>query len=143
MKNDDRRLVIDSSNLSADFTLATIESTRCELPQGLPLDAWCRIGVQLSALVEASSWWIGDWLVYGERNYPLRYRRAMDETSLDYQTLRNYAWIARKFEPRRRRIGLSFQHHVEVAALPTNEQDHWLDFAERFGWSRNELRRQI
>jgi hypothetical protein len=62
---------------------------------------------------------------------------------LDYQTLRNYAWIARKFEPSRRRSGLPFQHHAEVAALPPAEQDRWLDRAERENWSRTALRRAL
>jgi hypothetical protein len=62
---------------------------------------------------------------------------------LDYQTLRNYAWIARKFEASRRRSGLPFQHHAEVAALPPAEQDEWLDRAQREGWSRTALRRAL
>lgn len=143
MKNNDKTLALDSTRLSVDLMSATVGSTGCELPPDLSIDVWCGIGAQLSALAEASSWWIGDWLVYGERNFPRRYRRAMRETSLDYQTLRNYAWVARKFDLKRRRSGVSFQHHVEVAALSEDEQDHWLDFAERLGWSRNELRRQI
>ena len=31
---------------------------------------------------------------------------------------------------------------MEVACLPESEQDHWLDFAEKMGWSKNELRQQ-
>lgn len=42
-----------------------------------------------------------------------------------------------------RRDSLTFQHHMEVAALSEAEQDHWLDFAVRLNWSRNELRKQI
>ena len=63
--------------------------------------------------------------------------------SLDYQTLRNYAWVARRFPPARRRELLSFQHHAEVASLETDEQDGWLDLAETGRWSRNELRRRV
>src|SRR3954454_10655154 len=44
---------------------------------------------------------------------------------------------------RRRRDGLSFQHHAEVAPLAEAEQDLWLDRAERHHWSRNRLRREI
>lgn len=68
---------------------------------------------------------------------------AIDSVRLDYQTLRNYAWVARRFELSRRRNRLSFQHHAEVAALPPEDQDHWLDLAEGKGWSRNELRKNI
>jgi hypothetical protein len=92
---------------------------------------------------ESSAWWLADWLLFGESHFSDRYRKAIDETSLDYQTLRNYAWVGRHFDRSRRRARLSFQHHAEVAALPSDEQDLWLDRAERGGWSRTELRRQL
>jgi hypothetical protein len=101
------------------------------------------VGTRIARIANASCWWLGDWLVYGERAYGRRYTDAVKATGLDYQTLRNYAWAARRFEPARRREGLSMQHHIEVAALPTAAQDLWLDRCQRHGWSRNELRRQI
>jgi len=119
------------------------ERTRLRIPRDLSLEAWCRLGGIILAVSESSAWWIGDWLIFGEEHYGDRYRRAMRETNLDYQTLRNYAWVARKFMPSRRRDTLTFQHHMEVAALPEPEQDHWLDFAVRLGWSKNELRKQV
>jgi hypothetical protein len=64
-------------------------------------------------------------------------------TGLDYQTLRNYASVARRFELSRRRDKLTFQHHAVVRALTDEEQDHWLTLAEENHWSRNELRRAI
>ncbi len=91
----------------------------------------------------ASAWWLGDWIVYGERSYGERYKTALELTSLDYQTLRNYAWIARSFPLSRRRDKLSFQHHAEVASLTEAEQDLWLQRAERLQWSRAELRRNL
>jgi len=123
--------------------VAVVDRTRLQLPEDLNLQAWCRIGTRLVTVCDSSAWWIGDWLVFGHDRYPDRYRRAMTETTLDYQTLRNYAWVARAFVPSRRRDTLTFQHHMEVAALPEVEQDHWLDFAVRLKWSRNELRRHV
>lgn len=119
------------------------ERTRLKLPGDLPLEDWCRLGAKILAVSDSSAWWIGDWLIFGQEHYEDRYRRAMRETNLDYQTLRNYAWVARKFAPSRRRDSLTFQHHMEVAGLPENEQEHWLDFAVRLKWSKNELRKQI
>ena len=113
------------------------------LPPRLPLDAWKEIGTELSVLWDSSTWWQGDWLVYGQDRYPDRYQRALEESGLDYQTLRNYAWVARRFPPERRRAGLSMQHHAEVASLPEEEQDRWLDRAEKEKWSRNRLRRAL
>lgn len=123
--------------------LARAEPKRLQLPEQVPLDKWCEIGSQLAALSEASAWWLGDWLVYGERRFPQRYRQALKDTGLEYQTLRNYAWVARRFGFARRRAVLSFQHHAEVAALSDAEQNEWLDRAEKFSWSRNQLRRSL
>lgn len=117
--------------------------TGLHLPADLNLNSWCRIGKQLHLISDSSSWWLGDWLTYGIQRYPDHYRDAVRETGLDYQTLRNYAWVARKFSLSRRRDKLSFQHHSEVAAMPERDQDYWLDRAEYLAWSRSELRKRI
>jgi hypothetical protein len=97
----------------------------------------------LAEAASSSAWCLGDWLIYGETRFTGRYRSAVEQTSLDYKTLRNYAWVARKFAHARRRAGLSFEHHAAVASLPEPEQDYWLRKAELFGWSRNDLRREV
>ena len=109
----------------------------------LPFEQWQQIGLRLALHASASTWWLGDWLAYGQYKYGRRYRNAISATGLDYQTLRNYASVARRFELSRRRDKLSFQHHAEVCALPRSEQDAWLDRAEQNHWARNELRRQL
>ncbi|NUT48437.1 MAG: LmbU family transcriptional regulator [Saccharothrix sp.] len=112
-------------------------------PGATTFDTWERAGHQIARIANSSAWYLGDWLVYGQDKYTDRYRRAVDAAGLDYQTLRNYAWVARSFEYSRRREALSFQHHAEVASLPPQDQDRWLDLAERHAWSRNRLRREI
>lgn len=121
----------------------TTRRTTLVLPKGMSLDDWGALGQHIFVLSDSSGWWLGDWLVYGQENYPNRYKHAIEATSLDYQTLRNYAWVARKFVPARRREKLSMQHHAEVASLPLEDQEWWLAQAEAEGWSRNELRRRI
>ncbi|ONI76410.1 hypothetical protein ALI144C_35305 [Actinosynnema sp. ALI-1.44] len=117
--------------------------TSFTLPPGVPMDEWSRIGRQIDTIAASSSWWLGDWLIYGQSQYPDLYKRAVEQTALDYQTLRNYAWVARQYPVARRRAALSFQHHAELASMTTDEQDQWLDRAEKFGWSRNELRNRV
>jgi hypothetical protein len=114
-----------------------------QLPPSLPLREWTRIGRQIGLLHSCSAWWLGDWLVYGRENYPNRYRQASAGTSLEYQTLRNYAWVAGRFEMPRRRETLSFQHHAAVAAMPTAQQDLWLDLCSSRRWSIKQLRAQL
>jgi hypothetical protein len=114
-----------------------------QLPEGLAYEIWARAGVQVFRLYDSSAWCLGDWLVYGQDWYTDRYQRAVHDAGLDYQTLRNYAWVARAFSLSRRRDKLSFGHHAEVAALSPAEQDRWLDDAEEHGWSRNVLRKHL
>ncbi|MFJ2833625.1 LmbU family transcriptional regulator [Streptomyces sp. NPDC087263] len=123
--------------------LTATRRTGLALPSDLSLAEWSHLGQQIHVIADSSAWWLGDWLVFGQEHYPGHYRRTVEQTSLDYQTLRNYAWVARKFSPGRRWGKLSFQHHAEVAAVPEAEQDAWLTQAEEGGWSRNELRRRM
>lgn len=112
-------------------------------PSRLGFDKWFEIGRRLSFFNTSSAWCLGDWLVYGETAFEGRYRKAIEETMLDYQTLRNYAWVARRFPLSHRRDTLSFGHHAEVAAMPESEREYWLRKAEELSWSRNMLRRQV
>jgi hypothetical protein len=112
-------------------------------PSLLTFTRWQQAGQRIHRLHDSSSWCLGDWLVYGQREYVGRYQKAVEMAGLDYQTLRNYAWVARSFTMVRRREKLSFQHHAEVASLSPQEQDRWLDLTEANRWSRNELRRNV
>ncbi|WP_310723174.1 MULTISPECIES: LmbU family transcriptional regulator [unclassified Streptomyces] len=114
-----------------------------QIPAAVSYDTWKSAGRRISAVANSSAWCLGDWLIYGQWRYTDRYRRAVDAVGLDYQTLRNYAWVARRFEVSRRRDSLSFHHHAEVASLPPHEQDYWLNRAEELGWSRNQLRANV
>lgn len=118
----------------------TVDRVTMELPADLPFDRWRSIGRRICGVADASSWWLADWVAYGEERYGDKYREAVEITGVGYQTLRNYAWVARRFDVSRRRDSLSFAHHSEVAALPPAAQDEWLDRAEEGGWSRNDLR---
>ncbi len=123
--------------------ISNAQRTHLHLPTDIPLEDWKSLGEQIFVIWDSSGWWLGDWLVYGQDHFPSRYRIAINETSLSYQTLRNYSWIARKFPVERRRKELSFQHHSEVASLTEEMQEKWLDRCQKFNWSRNELRRRI
>src|SRR3954453_23904182 len=99
---------------------------RCRLkgvavsPNGLRFDPrfgfedWRQLGGRIAMRASASLWWLGDWLCFGQEQYGQRYTDAVVLTGLDYQTLRNYAMVARRFELSRRPDKLSFQHHAEA-----------------------------
>jgi hypothetical protein len=119
------------------------KSTGLVFKDKVTFQVWESIGQRLLSAADSTTWWIADWLVYGEESFQDRYREAIQRTSLKYQTLRNYTWIGRQFDLSRRHDNLSFGHHAEVAALDQPEQDYWLRKAEELNWSRNQLRSQI
>lgn len=116
--------------------------TGLALPPGLPFERWQALGATLGRLHRSSPWWVGDWLVYGERTYGERYSQALNLTGLEYQTLANCVWVASRIEFSRRREHLSWKHHAEVAACDEAEREAWLDLAERERLSARELRRR-
>ncbi|MDQ2882579.1 MAG: LmbU family transcriptional regulator [Actinomycetota bacterium] len=126
-----------------DWTDLHVRRNGLSLPEDMPFDSWRELGCRVALVANCSAWWLGDWLVYGEEAYDDRYEQAIADTELGYQTLRNYAWVARKLPMSRRRDTLSFGHHAEVAALPNEEQDAWLARAEQLSWSSNKLRRAL
>jgi len=120
-----------------------VTSLGLRIPDALDIDTWEHVGRKISAIANCAAWCLGDWLVYGQHKYGERYRAVAAVVNLDFQTLRNYAWVARRYEPGHRRERLSFQHHAEVAAMDPVERGRWLDLAEEHRWSRNELRRNV
>jgi hypothetical protein len=114
-----------------------------QMPAKMAYDEWERAGRQLADVLDSSSWWLGDWMVYGKDHYTDRYQRGIRAAGLSYQTLRNYAWVSRRFDLTRRRSALSFQHHAELASMPLEEQDVWLERAEQRQWTTKQLRGAI
>lgn len=113
------------------------------IQHGLDYEDWVRVGHQVAVVADSAAWWIGDWLIYGRQAYGRRYKAAIASTGLDYQTLRNYAWVASRFPVSRRRDRLSFGHYAELASLSDAAQDAWLSRCVTEGWTRSELRRRI
>ncbi len=110
------------------------------LPSEMLYPEWERTGQQLVGVLSSSAWWLGDWLIYGREQYSDRYEKAVRAAGLQYQTLRNYAWVAGKYPVDRRRVTLSFQHHAELAGASVEEQERWLQRAQEHGWSLRQLR---
>jgi hypothetical protein len=86
------------------------------LRTGRHYDDWVHVGRDVTTVADSAAWWLGDWLMFGRESYCQRYQAAVASTEFDYQTLRNYAWVASRFSMSRRRDMLSFGHHAELAA---------------------------
>ena len=110
------------------------------LPSHLPYDEWASLGHVLSTIHGASSWWVGDWIRYGDHEYGEKYTQAVDEAGFEYQSSRDAVYVASSFQLSRRRDNLSFSHHRVVAAFPAKQADQILARAERERWSTRDLR---
>lgn len=96
----------------------------------------------------ATSFWIGDAILFAEARYGERYAQAMEASGLTYATLSNYVYVCRQIPRGRRRKAyeegrwteLRFGHFEAVARLEPPAQDRWLDEASAKGWTRDDLR---
>lgn len=104
---------------------------------------WVRQGRWLGAVGRGCGWWIGDWIRYGNARYGEKYEAAARITGYDVHSLMNMAYVASRVDPSRRREHLSFSHHAELAALPSDEQELWLNRIESEQLSVRALRRAL
>ena len=124
--------------------LAARLTTTAWWPHGqLTVADWVRQGRWLGSLGRGSGWWIGDWIRYGNARYGERYGRAAQATRYDVHSLRNMAYVSGRFDMPRRREALSFSHHAELASLPVEDQELWLDRAEAGAMSVRSLRSEL
>ncbi|MGN6256088.1 MAG: LmbU family transcriptional regulator [Solirubrobacterales bacterium] len=112
-------------------------------PENLDVREWVLAGKRLGAMTRCSQWWLGDWLRYGTVRWGEKYREAARITGYDVKTLRNIAYVSGQVDVSRRRDKLTWSHHAEVCSLEPEQQDRWLNFAEREGVSVADLRIEI
>jgi N6-adenosine-specific RNA methylase IME4 len=119
-----------------------IKATGWQLPSHLSEAQWMQAGIVLGGLERTMLWLIGDWWRFGNKTYGSRKSLVArrDWKGPSYQTCRNAASVAEKFELSRRRDNLSFAHHAEVAALHPEEADHWLNWCEKTTSTEGKLR---
>lgn len=109
----------------------------------LDIAEWIVLGRRLGAIGRGVAWWIGDWVNYGNAKFGEKYSRAARITGYDVQSLMNMSYVASRFDDSRRRENLSWSHHAELAALPVDSQEMWLENAERDRISVRGLRESV
>lgn len=129
----------------------TATSVGLIIPDDVTSDELAHIGDLLFRLEGSLQWLIGDWLISVDSWGDIP--SIAEHFGRSPQTLRIWKMVAGKVELFRRRNDLSFTHHAEVVSLPEDEQDYWLDMAERgdvnpatnesLVWSASRLRREI
>lgn len=101
--------------------------------------AWC------TAVEGSVGFWLGALVNLGEALFGEKYSQAMEATGYAEQTLKNFAYVERNLPPAIRRSPtiVPFSVQAEVAPLPPDEQEKWLQKCEEQHLTREELRAQI
>jgi len=138
------QLALDDQAFRALATLThggrmTLTSLDLDDEKPLSFDRYEKIGGYLGAMNRACSWWLGDWLLYGEGTYGERFAQAITATGLHEETLRSRMFVCGQVPPSRRKATLRFSVHALVAKLPPKQQSYWLDKTEKQNWTATEL----
>ncbi len=122
----------------------SITQTGIEFKKDMTFEEWDNLGQQLAPVGKSIGFIIGDWINYGEKRWGDKYEEALQRTGMAYQTLMNYAYVARKVEISCRQEKLGFEHHAVVAKLKDPEdQKRWLGVARKHKLSVRRLRKSI
>jgi len=87
--------------------------------------------------------WLGDLLVYSERNYGEMYSQLVDSSDYAFNSLQDMMWVARSVAPMVRREELTWSHHREVAKLEIDKQREYLELAVKDSLTVSELKDAI
>ena len=85
------------------------------------------------------NWWIGDAILIAEEFFPETYAQFFPEGERANK-FANQRWVANKIPAYRRKPGLSWSHHAEVAGQTKDVQDSLLERAEAEGWTVQDMK---
>jgi hypothetical protein len=122
----------------------SITPTGIRFNEELSFEEWDSLGQKLAPLGKSIGFIIGDWINYGEAHYGEKYEQALERTGMAYNTLANFAYVARKVESSLRNENLDFTQHYVVAKLKSSdEKEFWLNMAEKHKLGIRRLRKSI
>lgn len=136
-----QRAIITPENW--DFGVAQLLPTQLVIRAELTEEEWLALGEKLRFVEGGIQWWIGDWMRYGQHRWGEKINTVVGMTGKSEQRVKNYQWVASRFETSRRRDLLSYTHHELVAAMPMPEQEEWLDYAVAERLSSKDLQRLL
>lgn len=127
-----------------------------EIKQGLTIKDWLDAVLNIQKFDGKIQWYLGDLAVYAESPTTgwgeSKYQELIDATGYDYQTLRQYASVSRRFTNEFREsilkdvdsnLQVSFAHFRMVAPLDDNFAAYFLQKAAENAWGVARLREEI
>lgn len=154
-----------STEIEAVVNASEIESKNIEVGEwGLTFKAeitpaeWYETALAIQKFDGKLQWYLGDLAVYAESPVTgwgeSKYADLVAATGYDYNTMKRFAVVARRFPTlfretlleqgaRARPITLSWSHFSTVTALDDNFAAYWLQKAADNAWGRDKLREEI
>jgi hypothetical protein len=112
----------------------------------LTYETWEKVGSVLGAVGNASSWAIGDWLIWGEHVFGEKYAQASLVLGVSEESLKIYHWVASRFPKSMRDPRLTFSHYKRLARLAGEDPTAvkaWIQRAIANAWTAQELGAQL
>lgn len=110
------------------------------LPADITVAEFRELGKSFVVAQRAIQWAIGDYCILGEKRFVMSVADVAQATGYDEDTIRTYVHVADAFPAERRRAGLAWSIHEELADLPIRDQDRWLNEAAEHRYTVRELR---
>ena len=99
------------------------------IPDGTEFPIVERMLKGLRILGDSSNFWMGDLLIFAERNFGEMYSQLVDASDYDEKSLVDMMRVCTGISPAVRRDELSYSHHREVTTLNMEQQKKLLDIA--------------
>lgn len=119
-----------------------LSKTNLTFKRDITKDEWMDVFKSLKMVEGCVQFWIGDCLAYRQQKWGM-YDDIAEETGYDKQVLRDYKRVSESVESALRNADLGYSHHREVASLPPEKQEFFLNKAVEEDLSVRDLRREI
>lgn len=121
----------------------SIDEVSLIMPDGVDFHTVEGMVFKMKGISDSIRFWLGDLVVYSERNHKELHSQLLDEMDYSKQSISDMMWVSKRVAASVRRKELTWSHHREVAKLPMEEQRRFLDIAVREKLSVLALREMI
>lgn len=119
-----------------------LSTTNLTFKRDVSKEEWMDVFKALKQVEGCVQFWIGDCLAYRQQKWGM-YDDIAEETGMDKKTLWEYKNVSQSIKPSARAEQLSYTHHREVASLPPEKQELFLNMAVEDKLSVRDLRNKI
>lgn len=119
-----------------------LDKTSLKFKRDISQEEWIYVFKSLKMVEGCVQFWIGDCLAYRQQKWGM-YDDIAEDTGMDKKTLWEYKNVSENIKPSARAEQLSYTHHREVASLPPDKQEIFLNKAIEEKLSVRELREVI